>query len=170
MRLSAIMSSEVCIIDKQEREFRRSDHTPSSDRETSKLSNLVSFILDSIGTCAQTNQKKNKERERKEEKKREKVQESERNKRRTCDLRRSSRTKLDIRICSKTLSGAKEEEDDASSSSDRQQNSEGDERKGKHRCRKQEERNAAISTLLCYQSGGRVRLGERTTHLIMSPS
>ncbi len=64
VRLSAIMPSEVCIIDKQEREFRRSDHTPSSERETSKLSNLVSFILDSIGTWAQTNQKKNKEREK----------------------------------------------------------------------------------------------------------
>ncbi len=73
MRLSAIMPSEVCIIDKQERQFRRSDHTPSSDRETSKLNNLVSFILDSIGTCAQTNQKKKKrEREKKEEKKKRK--------------------------------------------------------------------------------------------------
>jgi hypothetical protein len=58
MRLSAIMLSEVCIIDKQEREFRRSDHTPSSDSETSKLSNLAPFILDSIGTCAQTKKKK----------------------------------------------------------------------------------------------------------------
>jgi hypothetical protein len=71
MRLSAIMPSEVCIIDKQEREFRRSDHTPSSDRETSKLSNLVSFILDSIGTCAQKNKKKTK-RERENRKKKEK--------------------------------------------------------------------------------------------------
>jgi hypothetical protein len=65
MRLSAIMPSEVCIIDKQERQFRRSDHTPSSDRETSKLNNLVSFILDSIGTCAQTNQKRGKKKEKK---------------------------------------------------------------------------------------------------------
>jgi hypothetical protein len=39
-----------------------------------------------------------------------------------------------------------------------------------NRCRKQGERNAAISTFLCYQSGGRVRFGERTSHLIMSPS
>lgn len=58
MRLSAIMLSEVCIIDKQEREFRRSDHTPSSDSETSKLSNLAPFILDSTGTCAQKKKKK----------------------------------------------------------------------------------------------------------------
>jgi len=106
-------------------------------------------------------------KKKKTKKKREKGEESERNKRRTCDLRRSSRTKLDIRI----FSGAKEEDDDASSSSsNRQQNSEGDERKWKHRCRKQEERNAALSTFLCYQSGGRVRFGERTSHLIMSPS